>query len=162
MKAISTWGSGGESGVSNCSCVNVLFHFELKGNPRTKPNLHSAIYEPKARLTEVLTNQRTLYKTTRKSRVIPLKSSSLQDVCDGLVWIKEWLLVDIWLLPLSFPFGFALPVSLIITVHGWIACKQALLFGRVKRVLRERASERRSREGPLARAFSRDSLRLPK
>ena len=28
-----------------------------------------------------------------------------------------------------------------------IACKQALLFGRVKRVSRERASERRSREG---------------
>ena len=29
-----------------------------------------------------------------------------------------------------------------------IACEQALLFGRVKRVSRERASERRSREGP--------------
>ena len=47
-----------------------------------------------------------------------------------------------------------------------LACEQALLFGRVKRVSRERASERRSREGqnkrPLARAFSRGSLRLPK
>ena len=40
-----------------------------------------------------------------------------------------------------------------------LACEQALLFGRVKRVSRERASERRSREGP---AFSRSSLRLPK
>ena len=29
-----------------------------------------------------------------------------------------------------------------------LACQQALLFGRVKRVSRERASERRSREGP--------------
>ena len=29
-----------------------------------------------------------------------------------------------------------------------LACEQALLFGRVKRVSRERASERRSREGP--------------
>ena len=29
-----------------------------------------------------------------------------------------------------------------------IACEQALLFGQVKRVSRERASERRSREGP--------------
>ena len=28
-----------------------------------------------------------------------------------------------------------------------VACEQALLFGRVKRVARERASERRSREG---------------
>ena len=43
-----------------------------------------------------------------------------------------------------------------------IACEQALLFGRVKRVWRERASERRSRESPFARAFSRDSLCLPK
>ena len=71
--------------MSNCSCVNVLFHFEPKGNPRTKPNLYLAIYELKARLTEMLTNQRTLYKTTRKSRVISLKSSSLQDFCDGQV-----------------------------------------------------------------------------
>ena len=38
-----------------------------------------------------------------------------------------------------------------------LACEQALLFGRVKRVSRKRASERR-----LARAFSRGSLRLPK
>ena len=38
---------------------------------------------------------------------------------------------------------------------GAIACEQTLLFGRAKRVSRERASERRSREGPLARAFSR-------
>ena len=30
----------------------------------------------------------------------------------------------------------------------YIACEQALLFGRVKRVSRERESERRSREGP--------------
>ena len=34
---------------------------------------------------------------------------------------------------------------------GAIACEQTLLFGRAKRVSRERASERRSREGPLAR-----------
>ena len=32
-------------------------------------------------------------------------------------------------------------------VFSFLACEQALLFGRVKRVLRERASERRSREG---------------
>ena len=31
---------------------------------------------------------------------------------------------------------------------GTLACEQALLFGRVRRVSRERASERRSREGP--------------
>ena len=43
-----------------------------------------------------------------------------------------------------------------------LACEQALLFGRVKRVSRERASERRSFPRPLARAFSRGSLRLPK
>ena len=43
-----------------------------------------------------------------------------------------------------------------------LACEQALLFGQAKRVLRERASERRSREGPLARAFSRGLLRSPK
>ena len=42
-----------------------------------------------------------------------------------------------------------------------LACEQDLLFGPVKRVSRERASERRSREVPLARAFSRGSLRLP-
>ena len=37
-----------------------------------------------------------------------------------------------------------------------VACEQALLFGRVKRVSRERASGRRSREGPrpLARLAS--------
>jgi len=29
-----------------------------------------------------------------------------------------------------------------------LACEQALLFGRVKRVSQERASERQSREGP--------------
>ena len=29
----------------------------------------------------------------------------------------------------------------------WLACEQALLVGRAKRVSRERASERRSREG---------------
>ena len=29
-----------------------------------------------------------------------------------------------------------------------VACEQALLFGRVKRVSREHASKRRSREGP--------------
>ena len=33
------------------------------------------------------------------------------------------------------------------TVLFWVGCEQALLFGRVKRVSRERASERRSREG---------------
>ena len=38
-----------------------------------------------------------------------------------------------------------------------LACKQALLFGRVKRASRECASKR-----PLAQAFSRGSLRLPK
>ena len=43
-----------------------------------------------------------------------------------------------------------------------LACEQALLFGRVKRVSRERASEWQSREGPFARAFSRGSLCLPK
>ena len=32
-------------------------------------------------------------------------------------------------------------------VAGYIACEQALPFGRVKRISRERASERRSREG---------------
>ena len=32
--------------------------------------------------------------------------------------------------------------------YKWLACEQALLFGRVKRVSRQRASERRSREGP--------------
>ena len=48
--------------------------------------------------------------------------------------------------------------------NGALACEQALLFGRVKRVSRERASERRSCEGPrpLARAFSRGSLCSPK
>ena len=35
--------------------------------------------------------------------------------------------------------------------HASLACEQALLFGRVKRVSRERASERRSREGPRSR-----------
>ena len=35
-----------------------------------------------------------------------------------------------------------------VNVEILIACEQALLFGRVKRVSRERASERRSREGP--------------
>ena len=35
-----------------------------------------------------------------------------------------------------------------------LACEQALLFGRVKRVSRERASERRSREG-LGRSLTR-------
>ena len=46
----------------------------------------------------------------------------------------------------------------------WVACEQALLFGRAKRVSRERARERQSREEqrPLARAFSRGSLRPPK
>ena len=39
-----------------------------------------------------------------------------------------------------------------ITVHQHtylLACEQALLFGRLKLVSRERASERRSREGPV-------------
>ena len=58
----------------------------------------------------------------------------------------------------------------------FLACEQALLFGRVKRVSQERASERRSplapRQSPsalgpsaprpLTRAFSWGSLRLPK
>ena len=43
-----------------------------------------------------------------------------------------------------------------------LACEQALLFGQAKRVSRERASERRSLEGPLARAFSRGLFRSPK
>ena len=36
-----------------------------------------------------------------------------------------------------------------------IACEQALLFGQVKRVSRERASERRSREGLRSRVVAR-------
>ena len=32
-------------------------------------------------------------------------------------------------------------------IDSFLACEQALLFGRAKRVSRERASERRSREG---------------
>ena len=43
--------------------------------------------------------------------------------------------------------GFGAP-NLNLTEHSTIACEQALLFGRLKRVSRERASERRSREGP--------------
>ena len=31
---------------------------------------------------------------------------------------------------------------------NFVACEQAFLFGRAKRAARERASERRSREGP--------------
>ena len=50
----------------------------------------------------------------------------------------------------------------VITAFDLLASEQALLFGRVKRVSRERASERQSREGPFARAFSRGSLCLPK
>ena len=44
-----------------------------------------------------------------------------------------------------------------------LACEQAFLFGRVKRVSRERASERRSREGlaPLAQ-IGELARRLPK
>ena len=42
--------------------------------------------------------------------------------------------------------------------HADVAYEQAPLFGRVKRVSRERASKRRSREGPRLRG----SLRLPK
>ena len=36
-----------------------------------------------------------------------------------------------------------------------VACEQALLFGRVKRVSRERASERRSREGQIGKLVRR-------
>ena len=36
-----------------------------------------------------------------------------------------------------------------------LACEQALLFGRVKRVSREHASERQSREGPRSRVLAR-------
>ena len=50
----------------------------------------------------------------------------------------------------------------VITAFELLACEQALLFRRVKLVSRERASERQSREGPFARAFSRGSLCLPK
>ena len=39
--------------------------------------------------------------------------------------------------------------------HTNVACEQALLFGRVKRVSRERASERRSREGQSSRVHAR-------
>ena len=39
------------------------------------------------------------------------------------------------------------------TVVMFLACKQALLFGRAKRVSRERASERRSREGQRRRGL---------
>ena len=43
--------------------------------------------------------------------------------------------------------------SKVAIINSSIACEQALLFGRVKRVSRERASERRSRKGPsLARS----------
>ena len=42
-----------------------------------------------------------------------------------------------------------------------LACEQALLFGRAKRACRERASEGLA-ASPLARAFSRDSLRSTK
>ena len=56
------------------------------------------------------------------------------------------------------------PDSTASTRTKWVACEQALLFGRAKRVSRERASERQSREEqrPLARAFSRGSLCPPK
>jgi len=40
-----------------------------------------------------------------------------------------------------------------------LACEQALLFGRAKRAARERASERRSREGPARRACSQASCK---
>ena len=42
---------------------------------------------------------------------------------------------------------YAIPDCNMLSEAGWIACEQALLFGRVKPVSRERASERRSREG---------------
>ena len=45
--------------------------------------------------------------------------------------------------------------SFVIYVMLRIACEQALLFGRVKRVSGERASERRSREGPRSRVLAR-------
>ena len=41
-----------------------------------------------------------------------------------------------------------------------LACEQALLFGRVKRVSRERASERRSRDGQRRAPRSRVLARL--
>ena len=39
------------------------------------------------------------------------------------------------------------PIFCLVRTQPTLACEQALLFGRVKRVSRERASERRSREG---------------
>ena len=49
-----------------------------------------------------------------------------------------------------------------VTASLFIACEQALLFGRVKRVSRERASERRSHEGArvLARLASLTQIRV--
>ena len=41
-----------------------------------------------------------------------------------------------------------------------LACEQALLFGRAKRVLRERASERRSREGQRKRELATISRKI--
>ena len=43
----------------------------------------------------------------------------------------------------------------------YIACEQALLFGRAKRAARERASERRSREGPPNGELARRLLSIP-
>ena len=43
-----------------------------------------------------------------------------------------------------------------------LSCEQALLFGQAKQALRERSSEGPLAASPLARAFSRDSFRLPK
>ena len=45
------------------------------------------------------------------------------------------------------PRGAVLPM-MAYTERPSLACMQALLFGRVKRTARERASDRRSREGP--------------
>ena len=42
--------------------------------------------------------------------------------------------------------------SFFLSVFLPIACEQALLFGRANRAARERASERRSREGPAPRS----------
>ena len=42
--------------------------------------------------------------------------------------------------------------SFFLSVFLPIACEQALLFGRANRASRERASERRSREGPAPRS----------
>ena len=61
--------------------------------------------------------------------------------------------------------GLETPTSCkVVKINIYVACEQALLFGQAKRASRERASEgpRHLAASPLARAFSRGSLRSPK